>query len=127
MGQSSDWMQFPTKLPLPPGISIPEIKPNPAPQDPVADVQAQVAQNVVSVTANRFESHPESYYPRVFVETREDKKWYELLMSGQAIPWTKSPEGLFDFWIVDVNRISDFGMSRKENRKVFNASETASS
>lgn len=123
MAQSSDWMQFPTTLPLPPGISIPAIRAT-APQDPVANVQEQVAENVVAVAANRFESHPESYYPRVFVETREDKKWYELLMTGQAIPWTKSPEGLFDFWIIDVNRISDFGMSRKAKT---NASETASS
>jgi hypothetical protein len=107
-------MQFPTKLPLPPGVSIPETKP----------VAEQVKENVVAVSANRFEAHPESYYPRVFIETREDKKWYEILMTGEAIPWTKSPEGLFDFWIVDVNRISDFGMSRKGKP---NASETAPS
>jgi hypothetical protein len=67
---------------------------------------------------NEFQARPESYLPRVFVYVRENSTWYELLKNGQATPWIESPEGRgFDFWIVDCDYLSDFGMYRADRSK----------
>jgi hypothetical protein len=70
-------------------------------------------QQTVLVSENKFQAHPEAYLMRIFVHVREDGLYYEILKTGQAVPWGESPEGKgFDFWIIDVDRMSDFGVSR---------------
>lgn len=78
----------------------------------------EMNQEIVTVLEAKFQPHPESYFPRVFVYVRENQTWYELLKTGTAIPWKETPEGHgFDFWIVDVDYISDFGMYRDNKAK----------
>ncbi len=79
---------------------------------------SMVEQEIVVVSKAKFQPHPESYFPRVFVYVRENQTWYELLKTGSAIPWRETPEGReFDFWIVDVDYLSDFGMYRADRTK----------
>jgi hypothetical protein len=68
-------------------------------------------QQTIKVAENKFEEHPDSYFPRVFIYVREAVTWYEILKSGAAIPWTAKPEG-FPFWIIDTDRLSDLGVHR---------------
>lgn len=71
----------------------------------------------VVVAENKFQPHPESYKPRVFIQTNNGRRYYELLQTGEAIQWTKSPEDRgFDFWIIDTGDISDFGMYRDPSK-----------
>lgn len=80
---------------------------------PVKDDKPMAELAIAAV--GRFETHPESYFPRIFVHARESKSTYfELLKSGEAIPWGVNPDGKFDFWIVDVDRMADFGVSRAD-------------
>ncbi len=75
-------------------------------------------QEIVNVSETKFQPHPESYFPRVFVYVRENQTWYELLKTGTAIPWKETPAGHgFDFWIVDVDYLSDFGIYRDDKSK----------
>lgn len=77
----------------------------------------EIEQEVV-VSDAKFEAHPDSYFPRVFVYVRDNRTWFELLKTGQAIPWKETPEGRgFSFWIADVDYTHDFGMYRPESRK----------
>lgn len=82
-------------------------------QNTVEQVEAQIVANTVRVGDNKFQAHPESYKPRVFVHNEQDGFYYELLATGEAIPWTKSPaEKGFDFWIIDVQKMNDMGLYR---------------
>lgn len=75
-------------------------------------------QETVNVSETKFQVHPESFLPRVFVYVRENQTWYELLKTGTAIPWKETPEGRgFDFWICDCDYLSDFGMYRADKSK----------
>ena len=78
-------------------------------------METEVQTQTVLVSKNLFEAHPESYELRVFVLVYGEKPlvYYELLKTGQAIPWTESPEGRgFDFWIVNAPNIADVGVNR---------------
>lgn len=75
-------------------------------------------QEIVNVAETKFQPHPESYFLRVFVYVRENETWYELLKTGQAVPWKETPEGRgFDLWIADVDYLSDFGVYRADQNK----------
>jgi ribosomal protein L12E/L44/L45/RPP1/RPP2 len=75
----------------------------------------KVEQETVLAVQNNFEAHPEAYRIRVFVHVLDDGNYYEILAPGQAVPWGKSPEGNgFDFWIIDVASIHDFGVHREK-------------
>ena len=78
-------------------------------ETPVATI---VEKTTVVTTDGGYQAHPESYSPRVFVYVKATEIHYELLRTGEAVSWvTKSPEG-FDFWIMDVARLSDVGVYR---------------
>jgi hypothetical protein len=67
-----------------------------------------------------FEEHPESYRPRVFVESRnrnyetreaKETEYYELLQNGQAIQWPSLPpkDCPFDYWssvVISMRRVT---------------------
>ena len=55
---------------------------------------------------------PESYSPRVFVYVKATDINYELLRTGEAVPWVTTSPGGFDFWLMDVNTLSDVGVHR---------------
>lgn len=72
-----------------------------------------MSQETVIVADNKFQAHPESYDLRVFVETDDAPGFFELLKTGQAIPWLVSPAGRgFDFWIIKASAVADIGVSR---------------
>ena len=82
------------------------------------------AKTVIS-SEGGFEPHPEGYTPRVFAAvmpapdgTEPENKVYEILMSGQAIPWPCLPilEG-FDYWVLYVEHLSDVDMRRAPKPK----------
>lgn len=60
-----------------------------------------------------YERHPESFPLRVFVYVMAEKRFYELLQTGEAIPWgdfdTPPPDTL-DYWIVDAPTIHSVGV-----------------
>jgi hypothetical protein len=67
----------------------------------------------VDASKGGYEAHPESYSPRIFVYVKATDIHYELLRTGEAVPWvSKNPEG-FSFWIVDVERLADVGVHRE--------------
>lgn len=75
--------------------------------------QIEMNQEVVNVSEAKFQPHPESYFPRVFVYVRENETWYELLKTGSAVPWKETPAGKVKiFWIIDTDYLSDFGFHR---------------
>lgn len=76
-------------------------------------INAQAEIKTVLTSQGKFEEHPESMRPRVFVKVDNgtDIVWYELLQDGFAIPWPKAPNG-FDFWMVKAGSISDMNMVR---------------
>jgi len=82
-------------------------------------MEIKIEKKVVVAADGGFESHPESYTPRVFVGVRpdfnsaDDPKVYEILMNGQAIPWPCLPilKG-FDYWVLYVDHLSDVDMHR---------------
>jgi hypothetical protein len=62
-----------------------------------------------TVIANegKYQPHPESYSPRVFVYIKATEIFYELLRTGEAVSWvTQAPEG-FDYWIIDASHLRD--------------------
>jgi hypothetical protein len=85
----------------------------------MATAVMELKQENVIVAEAKFEIHPESYFPRVFVFVREEQVYYELLRTGMAVPWKETPAGRgFDFWIIDVDYTRDFGMYRSgKNRR----------
>ena len=84
----------------------------------MATAMVEIQREIVNVSESKFQPHPESYFPRVFVYVRENTTWYELLKTGIAIPWQESPEGHgFDFWICDCDYLSDFGMYRADRAR----------
>jgi len=71
-----------------------------------------MSEQTVNASLGKYEAHPDSYSPRVFVYVQHNDIYYELLRTGEAVPWpTKIPDG-FDFWIADVERLSDLGVHR---------------
>ena len=73
-----------------------------------------VEQNTVRAADGSYERHPESFPLRVIAYVMSEKKFYELLMTGEAVPWGSSvPTGRgFDFWIFEVQNIHAIGVSR---------------
>jgi hypothetical protein len=66
----------------------------------------------VDASKGGYEVHPDSYSPRVFVYVKSTDIFYELLRTGEAVPWvTTAPSG-FDFWVMDVDRLADVGVHR---------------
>ena len=66
----------------------------------------------VDASKGGYEPHPDSYSPRVFVYVKATDINYELLRTGEAVPWvSKDPNG-FDFWIMDVEHLADVGVHR---------------
>jgi hypothetical protein len=67
----------------------------------------ELRQDAVASDGN-FEEHPESYRPRVFVNTWNwdnppTSDVYELLTTGQAIPWPSLPKDCgFDYWTLSA-------------------------
>lgn len=74
-----------------------------------------MSQEIVNAAEGLYPRHPESYHLRVFCEVTDGRDTimvYELLSTGEAIPWgTKSPAG-FDFWIISVRHVSEMGVHR---------------
>ncbi len=69
-----------------------------------------MSEQTVIASKGGYELDPDSYSPRVFVYVRTTEIHYELLRTGEAVPWvTKNPEG-FSFWILDVERLADVGV-----------------
>ena len=73
-----------------------------------------------------FEPHPEGYTPRVMVAVMPstdgyppfEPKIYELLTTGQAIPWPCLPVlECFDYWVLYVNHLSDIDVRRAPKPK----------
>ena len=75
-------------------------------------VAEHIKKNVVLVTTNRFEEHPEAYRPRVFVHTVDGH--YEILQDGNAVPWTACPnaDDIGPHWIIDVVSVKNINMKR---------------
>jgi hypothetical protein len=72
-----------------------------------------MSENVI-VAEGKYQPHPDSYSPRVFVYVKSTDIHYELLRTGEAIPWpVRVPEG-FDFWICDVTHLADLGVHRAQ-------------
>jgi hypothetical protein len=72
-----------------------------------------VTQETIIAAESGYERHPESFPLRVFVHVMAEKKFYELLQTGEAITWGEigPPESL-DFWIIDSPTISHMGVHR---------------
>jgi len=71
-----------------------------------------MSQETVIAANGGYEAHPDSYSPRVFVYVKTTDIHYEILRTGEAVPWvTKKPEG-FEFWIFDCQNLSDIGVHR---------------
>jgi len=80
--------------------------------EPNVDITAQVTENIIVAAKGGYETHPESYSPRVFVYVKSTDIHYEILRTGEAVPWvTKKPEGRL-FWIFDCQNLSDVGVHR---------------
>jgi hypothetical protein len=73
----------------------------------------EVTQETVIAANGGYERHPESFPLRVIAYVMGEKKFYELLMTGEAITWGEiGPPDTIDFWIVDVPTISHLGVHR---------------
>jgi hypothetical protein len=69
-------------------------------------------EETVIASKGGYQPHPESYFPRVFVYILATDIYYELLRTGEAVPWvTEAPMG-FDFWVLDCRKLSDVGVHR---------------
>lgn len=76
------------------------------------DIKGRSNMDTVNAAQGGYEPHPDSYSPRVFVYVKATDINYELLRTGEAVPWpVKQPQG-FDFWVMDVNTLSDLGVHR---------------
>jgi hypothetical protein len=79
-------------------------------------IAQQCVDNTVTASAGKFETHPESYRPRVFVKTEHGAaKTYELLQDGQAVVWPRLPDKEtcgFPFWVVNADDLKDITMRR---------------
>lgn len=72
----------------------------------------KITGQTVDASQGGYQPHPESYSPRVFVYVKATDIHYELLRTGEAVPWVaKGPEG-FDFWILDCEKLADVGVHR---------------
>ena len=87
-----------------------------------------IAKQTVIVSEGLFEEHPESYCPRVFVQTctnlneymldhsglQATMAVYVLLTNGQAIEWPSFPEETcgFDYWKLYCPQLRSLGMVR---------------
>ena len=72
-----------------------------------------IAHNAVIAADGGYARHPESFPLRVIVHVMSEKQFYELLMTGGAIPWGEvGPPDTMDFWIVDTPTISHMGVHR---------------
>jgi len=60
-----------------------------------------------------YEPHPDAYSPRVIVFVGNEMSFYELLRTGEAIPWGKAEPKGFDFWICDCPALSSIGVHRE--------------
>lgn len=70
-------------------------------------------QQTVIAAEGGYERHPESFPLRVIAYVMAEKKFYELLTTGEAITWGEiGPPDTLDFWIVDVPTISHLGVHR---------------
>lgn len=60
-----------------------------------------------------YEAHPESYSLRVIAYIMAEHAYYEILTTGQAIPWgqTPPPDSL-TYWLIDVPTIHSLGVHR---------------
>jgi hypothetical protein len=77
-----------------------------------------MSEQTVIASKGGYEPHPDSYSPRVFVYVRATEIYYELLRTGEAVPWvTLSPKG-FDFWIIDCPKLEDVGVHRETVRSI---------
>jgi hypothetical protein len=75
-------------------------------------MNTEITGETIITVKGGYEPHPESYSPRVFVYVRATDIHYELLRTGEAVPWvTEGPHG-FDFWILDCERLADVGVHR---------------
>jgi hypothetical protein len=87
-------------------------------------MEIKIESKTVLSNEGGFESHPESYTPRVFAAVWErGAKVYEILQNGQAIPWPFLPylDG-FDYWVLYVEHLSDVDMHRAPKKAGFGAS-----
>ncbi len=75
-------------------------------------MNTEITGETVIASKGGYEDHPDSYSPRVFVYIISTEIYYELLQTGEAVPWvTTAPEG-FDFWVIDALRLADVGVHR---------------
>lgn len=78
----------------------------------------EIDEDIVNAEDGNFETHPESYSPRIFIGLMppvDEAKVYEILANGQAIPWPCLPvKSLvdFDFWVIYTDSLSDVTMMR---------------
>jgi hypothetical protein len=79
------------------------------------EINYKLEKETVLVSSNLFERHPESYSPPVIVAVSPDPEtvpiYYELLKTGEAIPWTAPPT--ITAWVVKVRSLSDLTLIRK--------------
>jgi hypothetical protein len=71
-----------------------------------------MSEQTVNASLGKYEPHPDSYSPRVFVYVKATDIHYELLRTGEAVAWPVEPPTGFDFWICDVERLADVGVHR---------------
>ena len=74
-----------------------------------------MSQETVITSLGGYPPHPESYSPRIITFVCNEGEFYEILRTGEAIPWGKeAPIGKLksDFWIIDVSTIHSIGVHR---------------
>lgn len=76
-------------------------------------ITPHIEKTTVIAANGGYEQHPESYSPRVIAFVCDTQEYYELLRTGEAIPWgtTRPPESL-EYWVVDVYTIHALGVHR---------------
>lgn len=73
------------------------------------------AQETVLAANCGYERHPDSYPLRVFAYVMAETRFYELLMTGEAIVWgglDSPPPDTMEYWLVDVPTIHSLGVHR---------------
>ena len=74
-------------------------------------IQYEITKETVICADGLFQAHPESYSPRIFVETDDKEGYYEILRTGEAVVWPRLPDR-FDFWHFKVQMLSDVNIVR---------------
>lgn len=94
----------------------------------------EITKQTVNASKGQFEEHPESYRPRVFVQTCTNLEEYmldhsglqptmvvyELLTNGQAIEWPLFPDKEtcgFDYWKLYCPQLRSLGMVRASHNE----------